>query len=445
MSLVVMGLSHHTSPIDVLERVALDAAGAAELARCVLAGDNVTEAVVIATCNRLEVYAQVATFHGAVDEIGAALVRATGMSRAGLGDHCYVHYEDRAIAHAFGLACGLDSMAVGEPQILGQIRDALESAQLGRTVGPALNALFQQALRVGKRAHTETDLDRAGRDLVSEGLAAAAEFVGPLTAARVLVVGAGSMSALAAAQVSRAGAAELIVVNRTAEKAEHLAASTGAGFLPWEELQEALVDADVVITCTGALGHVLTPEMVGSARQSAADLGRTGVHRRQALVDLALPRDVDPDVALLPDTRVVGLGDLGRRLALRPEGGDVHAVRDLVTSEVATYLMLRRSQEVAPTVAALRERAAQVVAAEVGRLEGKLPGLDDATRGEVHRAIHRVVEKLLHTPTVRVKQLASEDNGSASTDYAAALRELFDLDPGETTTSGATPRPGVTS
>ena len=209
MSIVVMGLSHHTSPIDVLERVALDAAGAQALARAVVSGHNVSESVVIATCNRLEVYAQVATFHGAVDDIGAALVRATGMSRAGLGDHCYVHYEDRAIAHAFGMACGLDSMAVGEPQILGQIRDALETAQTAGTAGPALNGLFQQALRVGKRAHSETDLDRAGRDLVGEGLVAAAEFVGPLEAARVLVVGAGSMSALAAFRFFAMSASEV--------------------------------------------------------------------------------------------------------------------------------------------------------------------------------------------------------------------------------------------
>lgn len=146
----------------------------------------------------------------------------------------------------------------------------------------------------------------------------------------------------------------------------------------------------------------------------------------------------------MPDTRVVGLADLGRRLALRPEGGDVDAVRDLVTGEVATYLVMRRSQEVGPTVAALRASAAQVVAAEVRRLEGRLPQLDDATRSEVHRTINRVVDKLLHTPTVRVKQLTADDSGTTSTDYAAALRELFDLDPGETTTSGATPRPGVT-
>ncbi|MDO5711017.1 MAG: glutamyl-tRNA reductase [Micrococcales bacterium] len=439
MSLVVMGLSHHTSPIDVLERVALDAAGAAGLAQAVLAGDNVTESVVVATCNRVEVYARVETFHGAVDDICAALVGATGMSRAGLGDHCYVHYEDRAIAHVFGLACGLDSMAVGESQILGQLRDALEAAQLTGSAGPVLNGLFQRALRVGKRAHSETDLDRAGRDLVSEGLLAATEFVGPLDRARVLIVGAGSMSALAAAQVSRARAAELTVINRTTAKAERLATSTGGGFLPWGHLEEAVGTADVVITCTGALGHVLVPDMVARARAAVA--GRSSAGERQVLLDLALPRDVDPAVALLPDTRVIGLADLGRRLALRPQESDVEAVRDLVTGEVAAYLLTRRSQAVAPTVAALRGRAAQVVAAEVARFESKMPQLDDTVRTEVQRTIQRVVDKLLHTPTVRVKQLVGEDAGA---DYAAALRELFDLDPGEAATSDATPTPGVT-
>ncbi len=435
MSVVVMGLSHHTSPIDVLERVALDAAGAVQLAQAAVRGDNVSEAVVIATCNRLEVYARVSAFHGAVDEIGAALVTATGMSRTALGDHCYVHYEDRAVAHAFGLACGLDSMAIGEPQILGQIRGALEAAQAVGSVGPVLNALFQQALRVGKRAHTETDLDRAGRDLVGEGLAAATEFVGPLERAHVLVVGAGSMSALAAAHVSRAGAAELVVINRTTAKARHLAANTGGTFAPWDCLEEAVAQADVVVTCTGSLGHILTPDLLDRARARRANAGR-----RQIIIDLALPRDVDPEIALLPDTRVVSLADLGRRLAQRPQSRGVDAVRDLVTSEVAAFLVSCRSQEVAPTVAALRSRAAQVVAAEVDRLESRLPGLDDAARAEVHRTIHRIVEKLLHTPTVRVKELAGE-----GADYAAALRELFDLDPGEAATSGATPTAGVTS
>lgn len=232
MSLVVMGLSHRSSPIDVLERVALDASGAQLLARAVVSGETIGEAVVVATCNRLEVYAEVDAFHGAVDDIGAALVEATGMSRAALGDHCYAHYEDRAIAHVFSLACGLESMAVGEPQILGQLREALEAAQTGGTAGPALNALFQQALRVGKRAQSETDIAQAGRGLVAEGLAAATEYVGAVREAHVLIVGAGAMSGLAAATVARQQPRAITVVNRTWERSVRLAESTGGTRAP---------------------------------------------------------------------------------------------------------------------------------------------------------------------------------------------------------------------
>ncbi|WP_068427746.1 glutamyl-tRNA reductase [Piscicoccus intestinalis] len=435
MSLVVMGMSHRSTPIDVLERVALDADGGATLAQHVLRGENVSEAVVVATCNRLEVYAEVNAFHGSVDDIGAALVAATGMSRSALADHCYVHYEDRAIAHVFQLACGLDSMAVGEPQILGQLRASLESARGAGTAGPALNALFQQALRVGKRAHAETDIDRAGRDLISEGLAAAIDYVGPLSAAHVLVIGAGAMSGLAATTIARGRPASLTIVNRTWAKSQRLAQDSGGRPLPWDELHEAFVDADVVLTCTGSLGYVVKADALAEAAESAP--GRAS---RRAIIDLALPRDVDPDVALLPNTRLVGLAEIGERLAARADGAGVGAVRDLITAEVAAYLVARRGQEVGPTVAALRTHAADVVAAELARLDAKAPGMDDLTRAEVQLTIHRVVEKLLHTPTVRVKQLTGADGA----DYARALRELFDLDPGSAATSGATPSPGVT-
>ena len=437
MSVVVMGLSHRSSPIDVLERVALDESGGIGLARAIVAGDNAAEAVVVATCNRLEVYAEVSAFHGAVDDIGAALVAATGMSRAALGEHCYVHYEDRAIAHAFELACGLDSMAVGEPQILGQLREALDRSRRAGSVGPTLNALFQQALRVGKRAHAETDLDHAGRDLVVESLAAAQDYVGDLGGTHVLVVGAGAMSGLAATTVGRHEPHALTIVNRTWEKSQRLAQTTGGTARRWDELHDVLAVADVVLTCTGSLGHVVLADDLADARARRHPVGHTP---RQVIIDLALPRDVDPDVALLPNTRLLGLAELGERLAGRAGGDEITAVRDLITAEVAAYLVARRGHEVGPTVAALRSHAAQVVSAEVARLEAKVPGLDDATRAEVHRTIHRVVEKLLHTPTVRVKELS----GSTGSDYARALRELFDLDPGEATTSGATPSPGVT-
>ena len=435
MSVVVLGLSHRSAPIALLEAAALDPVSAAALASVVCGGENVSEAVVLATCNRVEIYAVAETFHGAVTEISDALAAASGVPLAVLREHLYVHYEDRAIAHVFSLACGMDSMAVGEGQILGQLRTALREAQKREQVGPTLNTLFQQALRVGKRAHAETGIDRVSVSMVEAGLRHSADVRGPLADTRVLVVGAGSMSSLAATTISRLGSAELVIINRTLAKAEHLAAATGGRALPLDDLQLALSQADLVISCTGAIGHVITAEILSAAAQA-----RTG--GPQVLIDLALPRDVAPDVADLPDVHVVGLAELGEALAsdstFEPH---VKAVRDLVAGEVAAYLAYCRAHEVAPTVAALRSRAADVVSAELSRLDQRLPeDLSKNTRAEIQLAVHRVVEKLLHTPTVRVKELAG--NGKSG-EYTQALRELFDLDPDDVAAVSALPETGA--
>ncbi len=420
MSVLVIGLSHHTAPIALLEAVA--GASSADLAARVLAGDAVSEAVVVVTCNRLEVYAEALTFHGAVAAIGESLAAASRVPLGELSTHLYVHYEDRAVAHAFSVASGLDSMALGEAQVLGQMRDALRSAQRTGTVGESLNSLFQQSLRVGKRAHSETAIDRVSHSLVEAGLECAVDTVGPLTGARVLVVGAGGMSSLAATTAARRGVAALTVVNRTAATARRLAEATGSTARPLAELDDAIAGADIVVSSTGALGHLISAEQVARVRTDAGD-------RAQVFLDLALPRDVDPAVADLPGVRVIGLEELGARLADQSSTTtlpEVQAVCDLVTGEVAGYLTARMAKSVAPTVAALRSRAAEVVDAEIVRLDQKLPHLDEASRSEVQRTVHRVVEKLLHAPTVRIKELTSEGQGG---DYAAALRELFDLDP----------------
>lgn len=435
MSVVVLGLSHRSAPIALLEAVALDPPRAAALATAVGDGENINEVVVLATCNRVEVYAVAATFHGAVTEIGEALAAATGVPLAVLREHLYVHYQDRAIAHVFSVACGMDSMAVGEGQVLGQLRLALRLAQKRELAGATLNTLFQQALRVGKRAHAETGIDGVSVSMVEAGLRHSSEVRGPLADTRVLVVGAGSMSSLAATTISRLGAAELVIINRTLAKAEHLAAATGGRAVPMRDLQLALSQADLIISCTGAVGHVITSETLAAAAES-----RSG--GPQVLMDLALPRDVAPDVADLPGVHVVGLAELGEALA-----GDasfaphVKAVRELVAAEVAAYLTYRRAHEVAPTVTALRSRAAAVVAEELSRLDQRLPDdLSKNARAEIQLAVHRVVEKLLHTPTVRVKELAGDGRGG---DYTQALRELFDLDPDDVAAVSVPPQTGA--
>jgi len=410
MSVLVVGISHRSAPVSVLERVAVDGEGAAKLLRDVAACEHVTEATVIATCNRLEVYADVDRFHGSVEELSGLLVERAGRATEDLLPHLYVHYDDGAVSHLFQVAAGLDSMAVGEGQILGQAREALARGQEAGTVGPSLNVLFQQALRVGKRVHAETAIDQFAPTLVS----AALDRVGEVLGRRAVVVGAGSMAALATTTLTRRGVADVVVVNRTTKRASSLAAEHGVRAAALARLSAEVAAADLVVACTGSTGVLVTTEMVA------------GRQRPLAVVDLALPHDVEPEVADLPGVTLVTLADLAEDLHGSEAGAEVEAVRDVVTQEVAAFLTARRQASVTPTVVALRSMATEVVDAELARLVARLPDLDEASRDEVLQSLRRVADKLLHQPTVRVKELVNE-TGAVS--YAAALAELFALDP----------------
>ncbi|MFE9608245.1 glutamyl-tRNA reductase [Streptomyces sp. NPDC006012] len=561
MSLLVVGLSHRSSPVSVLERAALTAEAQAKLLQDTVAAEPAAEAAVLATCNRIELYADVDKFHAGVAELSTLLTRHSGVGLDELTPYLYVHYEDRAVHHLFSVACGLDSMVVGEGQILGQIKDSLARAQELHTAGRLLNDLFQQALRVGKRAHSETGIDRAGQSLVSFGLeqlAAGTAVPDWARGKKALVIGAGSMSSLAAATLARAGVAEVVVANRTVERAERLAqilAAAGdtdvvARAVTMDAVPAELARADVAVSCTGATGLVLTAETVAAAvegreagpdaprTESAADVrtaatattgttapagpqaggdrddencpldlatmpgtaafsvqgeaavagmaaaeleqhavwvdqgdaaeraprrpdnaadavddagaiaalaatvavtGRVPERRKPEpvpavprpapalyVLDLAMPRDVDAAVHRLAGARLVDIESLAEASADAPMAADVEEVRRIVSDEVAAFGAAQRAAHITPTVVALRTMAADVVASEIARLDGRLPGLDERQRGEIRQAVHRVVDKLLHAPTVRVKQLAAEPGGAG---YADALRTLFDLDP----------------
>lgn len=411
MSILVVSVSHKTTPVDVLAAVAMDAPASAKLADALIASEHIDETVVLSTCNRTELYASVSRFHGALDDLTNSLAEYVGIGVAELRGMCAVYYDEGAVAHTFAVASGLDSMVVGENQILGQVKTALTQCQSLGTVGTVLNALFQQAIRVGKRVQSETTIGSAGRSLVSAAYELLAAETGELAGRRVLVVGAGSMAGLAARTAAAAGAS-VTCANRTLARAERLAESIGGRAIPLTELDGALSSADVVVTCTGARDLVLgRSELLGTPVRG--------------IVDLALPADVSDDVTELGITLV----NLDRLVAgqLDPAStGEIAAARELVRVEVQDFLAMRRSASVAPTVVALRSMASQVVSAELARLDSRLPALDDHDRSEVHRAVRRVVDKLLHTPTVRVQEFAADPE---AVDYAAALRELFALDP----------------
>ena len=439
MSVLVVGLSHRSASLSILERAVVSGDDLGKLLRDLSQAPSVAGAFVVSTCNRAEVYAEVDKFHGGVSSITDLLARHSGIPLSELTPHLYVHYEDRAVQHLLAVACGLDSMVVGESQILGQVRQALGTAREHRTLSRGLGEVGALALRTGKRAHTETRIDQAGANLVSVGIAAALERLGQppgsLAGRTVLVVGAGSMSSLAATTAARMGAAHIVVANRTMDRAGKLAAAVAGSSADLADLAGPLAGADLVISCTGATGVVISAGLVadalrlrGAGAAGASGAGGGAAVRPLVLLDLALPRDVDPDAGDLPGVHVVGLDSLGdggeNRAATRES--DIAAVRSIVVEEFAGRVSAMHAARVAPTVVALRAKAATVVDGELARLEGRLRTADHGMLNEIERAMRRVVDKLLHAPTVRVKELAGSPGGDS---YEDALRVLFDLDP----------------
>ncbi|HEY2262086.1 MAG TPA: glutamyl-tRNA reductase [Streptosporangiaceae bacterium] len=430
--MLVVGLSHKSAPVATLERAAVSGDTLTKLLRDLVQAEPVAEAFVVSTCNRVEVYADVDRFHGGVTAICELLARHCGMPPAELTPYLYVHYEERAVSHLLTVAAGLDSMVVGEDQILGQVRSAVKLAAEHGTAGRMLGELGRLALRTGKRARAETAIGRAGLSLLSAAveLAAGRSGTDALAGRRVLIVGAGSMSALAAATAARSGAASIAVANRTKEHAERVAASVGTAGTTVSglaDLPAALAAADVVISCTGAAGPVITVDVASAALAARAAADPAPPASPLMIMDLAMPRDVEPGVAELPGAVLIGMEQL-REHASMIAGDDVAAVRAILEAELAGYQSAMDAARVAPTVVALRAKAAKVVDAELARLAGRLSA--DALSGhaldEIAQTVRRVVDKLLHAPTVRVKELAGSPGGE---EYATALRVLFDLDP----------------
>ncbi len=411
MTIVSVGWSHRSASLDLLERVAVAGADVPALIAAI-SEPPVTGVLALSTCNRLELYADVSSFHPGIDALLRAVAWTSGVEVEELAATTVVRHDHAAVAHLLTVACGLESIAVGEVQIIGQLRSALKVSQdAGRSSGP-LVSLATRALRVAKHAHADTDLDHVSPGLVDAGLARVHDRLGDPARLRHVVVGAGSMNGVTVATLVRAGAEQVTVVNRSLERAQHLAASYGVTAAAWGDLAGLVATADVVWTATGAPDYVVTPGILGVRS------------RPRVLVDLAMPRDVHPACAELPGVDVVDLDGLAGVLA-RLGRGSLADVRSMVAAEVDGWMVEQRERSIAPTVTALRSRADDIVELELARLRAKLGESGEHAAAEAERMVHRVVDKLLHTPTVRVRELVDAPAESMSD----ALRLLFDLEP----------------
>jgi glutamyl-tRNA reductase len=424
MPVFVVGLNHRTAPLDLLERLAIDSERLPKALALLLEREHVKECAILSTCNRVEIYAAIDRFHDGGHAVRAFLTDFHGICSRELSDYLYAYFEDRAVQHLFAVTAGIDSMVVGEVQILGQVREAFQAAQAERSAGPVLHALFTQALRVGRRARHETSIGQGLASTLSVSLAVALGQLGSLAGRSALIVGAGKMAKLAAHTLREAGAHELVIANRTEVHGSVLAAELGGRSVPLGAIDQELATVDLVVASTAAMSPTVTLDAV-----------RRGLDWRQAgrplvVLDLGVPRDVEPEVRRLRGVVLADLDALRAVLETEDDGPrrEVERVRELIGEETAGFMSGQRSAKLAPTIRALRARAEAVRQHELARAGVRLAGLDPAQREAVDAVTRGLVNKLLHDPIVRGKALAGGANGEM---YAGILRQLYALDEGD--------------
>ncbi len=417
MSVVVVGLSHRSVPLDLLERMAIGEPRIPKALGDLLGREFVSEAVLLSTCHRVEAYVVAERYHGAAQDVRNFLSELAYVAPEEFSDHLYTYTDETAAAHLFGVAAGLDSLVVGESQILGQVRDAWDRARVEGAAGPRLSTLFRHALEVGKRARTETAIGHGITSLAHAAVAMAGERLGPLEDRRVIVLGAGEMGEGMVSALTKVG--DMVVVNRTLDKAVALAGRVGGRAVPFDELPTALAGADLLLSSTGAPGVVV----------EEADLAAIQAHRPDRpllVIDLGMPRNIDPAVGDLPGITLLDLADLRAFVdaGLDKRRKEVVRVRGLVADELSRYTADLAAREVVPTVTALRHQAEAIRVGELERHRSRLAGLDERQTDAVESLTRAIVAKLLHEPTVRLKDAAGSPKGER---LSVALRDLFDL------------------
>ena len=419
MSIVVFGVNHRTGPLALLERVTIADDAIAKTVHGLMSRPNIREVVVLSTCNRTEVYAVAEKFHGAYGDLRDFFCDLGGFSADELIPHVYSQHDDAAISHLFEVASGLDSAVLGESEILGQVRIAWERSQREGGALSTLNLLFRHAIETGKRARTETSIGRHTASVSHAAVDMARESLGAIDGMTVLVVGAGDMGEGVTVALADSGVGQVLVTNRTIAKAQALADRVSGSVTEFYRLAESLCEADVVVTCTGAGSTVIDADMVENAMLQRPD-------RPLFIVDIAVPRDVDSDVANIDGVTLLDLDNL-RDWAARGQAQratEALAVRDIIVQEIERFNMETTARQAAPLVAQLHERAEAVRAAEIERQNKKLSSLTPEQQDAVDAVTKGIVAKLLHDMSVRLKDDAGTPRGERN---SAAVRDLFDL------------------
>ncbi len=423
MPILSLGISHRGASVDLLERLAFTDDDLAKAYRFVDDEGATAGAVILSTCNRVEVYAEVASYHAGFLALKRLLSEARSVDPDEFAESLYSHYEDSAIEHLFEVAAGLDSMVLGEPQILSQVREAHRRAQAEGAATPALTALFHAAARAGRRVRTDTGVGAAPDAFVDAGAELAAEWLGGLEGRHATVVGAGQMAALAVKHLRARGVRTVRVLNRSPERARTLAERTGAQHGGLDELLDSLRRSDLVVSATGAAAVVVDAETIERGTRARAE-------RPLFLLDLAVPRDVEPSAASVAGVRLVDIQGLRDRLERREAevAAEIERARRVVDDELRRFAVRRRSEHLAPLIGALRARGDEVMHAELRRFRTELEDLTQDERAAVESLARGIVAKLLHDPVVRLKELATP---GAEATYARVLAELYGIEPPE--------------
>lgn len=419
MSIVVFGISHRSAPLDLLERCTIAAVDLPKRLADLTSREHVSEAVLLSTCNRTEAYVVAEKFHGAFADVRNFFAETSHVAPEDLSDHLYVHHDEEAVEHLFSVTAGVRSAVLGESEILGQTKVAWEQARLEGAAGPVLNLLFRHAVETGKRARTETSIGRHTASVSHAAVEMATDRLGSFAGRKALIVGAGEMAEGMAVSLAQAGLSEVLVANRTYERAVTLAERVSGTALALDQLSSALVDVDVLLTSTGA-----TSVIVDHASIDDVLVARRG--RPLLIVDVAVPRDVAPAVADLPGVTLLDMEDLSKFAArgIEARSLEVERVNEIIEEETKRFGDVRSAREMAPIISSLRGQIEAIRRSEIERASSQLDSLDDQQRATVEMVTKSLVAKLLHGPTISLKEAAGSPKGDRLAD---SLRDLFDL------------------